>query len=703
MAFTVTQNNLGTQLLNNLLGSTAGLSNFSVRLTGDGRAFGTFSDDPFGLQSGVVLSTGKVTDLAGTNVSDGGFSPGVSVPLTFTKLTGVTGGSPAATAVYYADLSGFGFDINSFSIGDGGVVGGAGGRFSGFDLDAIKFSNTLVTSATEVNALPSLASFDFSPAGTIFTAGAQRPPTDSTQPDLFGTVNGAINNAIATLQNFDANSTTGAGAQGFASLGELGKVGFNLNQPVTTDSPLYLYIGETGDNGELAGGQISVSDRPISGLSDLSTDFGIPGEADDTISMELQFDADASTQQVFFQFVFGSEELVEYGGQFNDAFRLELNGFNLAALSDGSEVTINNLVPSPFLGYSPDFIYSPVGAGVASDRTRLDGFTKPLTFVGDVEPNTRNTLTITLEDNRDGLFDSAVFLKAGTLGVDPPTTTIDPSNGQNPIDVPIGGTVVVDNFGGVGRGVAPSAATIAEADTLRFTGASLTARNLVLTQVGANLEVTFDGVANTKVILRNFDLENLDNLWQSSGATVDLGNILFDGDGVIADSFDVFNREWTFSKILNPNTVTFLNDLDNRIRGLDSNDVINAQGGVDRVDGGKGDDLLRGGTGTDILRGGDGNDILIGGADVDLLSGDEGNDRFVIAAGAGTDLIEDFQIGTDTIGLADGLTLTDIAIVQGSGSNASNTLISLTGTGEVLATLIGVQFSTVMPIDFVPA
>src|SRR4028118_1293270 len=101
MAFTITQNNLGIQLLNNLLGNTAGLSNFSVRLTGDGRAFGTFSDDPFGLGSGVVLSTGKVADLAGTNAADGGFSPGESMPLTFAKLTGTTGGSPAGTAVYY--------------------------------------------------------------------------------------------------------------------------------------------------------------------------------------------------------------------------------------------------------------------------------------------------------------------------------------------------------------------------------------------------------------------------------------------------------------------------------------------------------------------------------------------------------------------------------------------------------------------------
>lgn len=702
MVFTVTQNNLGIQLLNNLLGNTAGLSNFSVRLTGDGRAFGTFSDDPFGLRSGVVLSTGKVVDLVGTNAADGGFSPGESVSLNFTKLAGITGSPTAsATAVYRADLSGIGFDLRSISIQDSGSgAGGASGQFSGFDLDGIKFSRSLITNAADINALPSLNVFDFSPASTVLVPGTQRPG-DFAAPDLLGTVNGSVNNAFATLSDFDAYAFADA-PNGLVSLGDGGRIGFDLTSPIATSSqPLYLYIGEGGDNGEVAAGQISVSNRPLSGLSDLSTDFGIPGEENDTIAMEIQFDADASTQQVFFQFVFGSEELVEYGGLFNDAFRLELNGFNLAALSDGSEVTINNLVPSPFLGYNPDFIYSPVGTGTTSDRTRLDGFTKPLTFVGDVEPNTRNTLTITLQDNRDGLIDSAVFLRAGTLSIDPPVTVINPG-GSTTIDIPTGGgTVVIDNFGGVGRGVAPSAETIAEVDTLRFTGAGLTARNLLLTQVGANLELTFAGIANTKVVLRNFDLENLDNLLRSTGATVDLGNILFDGDAAIADSYDVFNREWTFDRISNPNTVTFLNDLDNRIRGFDSNDVINAQGGVDRVNGGKGDDLLRGGAGTDVLRGGEGDDILIGDADLDLLSGDQGSDRFVIAAGAGSDIIEDFEVGIDTIGLADGLILADLAIVQGSGSNASNTEIRLVGTDEVLATLIGIQANTVTPISFV--
>jgi hypothetical protein len=47
------------------------LSGFIAISTGDSRAFGTFSDDPFGLGSGVVLSTGQVAQIPGVNTVSG--------------------------------------------------------------------------------------------------------------------------------------------------------------------------------------------------------------------------------------------------------------------------------------------------------------------------------------------------------------------------------------------------------------------------------------------------------------------------------------------------------------------------------------------------------------------------------------------------------------------------------------------------------
>ncbi|MBD2520105.1 calcium-binding protein [Nostoc sp. FACHB-973] len=190
-------------------------------------------------------------------------------------------------------------------------------------------------------------------------------------------------------------------------------------------------------------------------------------------------------------------------------------------------------------------------------------------------------------------------------------------------------TDVIADFGGLGKGTHPTAAVIAEVDTLIFIGAGFTAKNLLLTQNGKNLEISFQGFGSRKLILDNFALENLDNLSKSTGASVDLGNILFDGQTTTTDSFDVFNANSTQSTIFNKNTVTFLNDLDNNVSGFDnSDDVINGQGGDDIINGLSGNDLLRGGAGDNTLNGGVGDDNL----NVDflssnnLLNGGDGND-----------------------------------------------------------------------------
>ena len=71
MAFSIGATNNTEILKRNLLGTkTAGLSDFSVAVTGNNAAFGTFTNDPFGLTSGVVLSTGKVADIPGQNRKD---------------------------------------------------------------------------------------------------------------------------------------------------------------------------------------------------------------------------------------------------------------------------------------------------------------------------------------------------------------------------------------------------------------------------------------------------------------------------------------------------------------------------------------------------------------------------------------------------------------------------------------------------------
>ncbi len=191
-------------------------------------------------------------------------SQALAIPVITTKLTGLTGGSPQGTAVYMADLNSIALsNILSISIEDvSGGFGGAAGQFSGFDLDAIILSNALCTTAACVAGLTGLSVFDYSVTGTIFNEGTQRPSIDA---KLFGTDAGGsdVDNLIATLGAFDANSTTVIpGADGFLSMGDFGELTFNLSSSVST-AGLYMYFGEVGDNGEVAGSSITVSDTHI--------------------------------------------------------------------------------------------------------------------------------------------------------------------------------------------------------------------------------------------------------------------------------------------------------------------------------------------------------------------------------------------------------------------------------------------------------
>jgi Ca2+-binding RTX toxin-like protein len=230
--------------------------------------------------------------------------------------------------------------------------------------------------------------------------------------------------------------------------------------------------------------------------------------------------------------------------------------------------------------------------------------------------------------------------------------TVDGSGGQQTVVVRSLNTITINNFGGVGQGDSPSEAKLAEVDTIQFEGEGLIAKNLLLTQKDDDLKVSFDVEDNTQVLLTDFKLEYLDNLPNG------IGNILFNGDTEIQDSFDVINKNANPNQVFNRNTVTFLNDRNNRVRGFNnSDDVINGQGGNDRLNGLSGDDLLRGGYSQDNLIGGTGDDTLIGDKGNDLLRGGRGDD--LLAGGQGDDILignggkDTFYFGADIY--ADGL------------------------------------------------
>lgn len=158
-------------------------------------------------------------------------------------------------------------------------------------------------------------------------------------------------------------------------------------------------------------------------------------------------------------------------------------------------------------------------------------------------------------------------------------------------------------------------------------------------------------------------------------------------------------------------TGTSSNDVLMGMRGNDSldgaigNDTIFGGKGSDTLLGNSGGDVLYAGRGADNLNGGDGNDILLGGKGDDLLNGGLGNDtltggkgldKFLLATNSGTDTITDFEIDKDLFVLSNGLTFSQLAVVQEN----DRTFIRIAQTGETLAILGGIPATNIGSVNF---
>jgi len=144
-----------------------------------------------------------------------------------------------------------------------------------------------------------------------------------------------------------------------------------------------------------------------------------------------------------------------------------------------------------------------------------------------------------------------------------------------------------------------------------------------------------------------------------------------------------------------------------RIYGGADNDSILGGAGNDSANGNLGNDVIKGEDGNDFLRGGQGDDNLDGGAGDDVLSGDKGLDtmwgdagvdtfRFAdgdaAISGNATDVIMDFQHGTDHIalGFAPAALLTGTAATLAAGQTAAQALLDgHAGDHEVAAVQVG--------------
>jgi Ca2+-binding RTX toxin-like protein len=225
--------------------------------------------------------------------------------------------------------------------------------------------------------------------------------------------------------------------------------------------------------------------------------------------------------------------------------------------------------------------------------------------------------------------------------------------------------------------VADNQLTIADADLLLAPelAAILGLDDTVGTDVG---DTRINASLTTKT--NNFDIIGTDDSETLEGNDVDnlVAGLLGDDTLFGADGDDTLRGD---ADSRDPGGMVGGDDV---ISGGDGNDQIGGKGGNDLLSGDRGDDKIWGDAGDDTIMGVTGNDTLTG----DDFSGGSGADLFVFGNGDGTDIITDFDVTEDLIGLVEGeLTFEDIAIINIDEDAA----IQATATGETLAILDGIE------------
>lgn len=151
-------------------------------------------------------------------------------------------------------------------------------------------------------------------------------------------------------------------------------------------------------------------------------------------STSLKFDFESTTGEVFFKYVFASEEYNTYvNSSFNDKFELRLNGVNIAKLPGSAGVVeinnVNCLTNSAYYRNNVDEEGNqPAGCVNQKLDIQYDGLTTVLTAGANLSAGT-NTFEFFITDIGDLNLDSGVFIQAGSFsGTNPNNDVPEPGS-----------------------------------------------------------------------------------------------------------------------------------------------------------------------------------------------------------------------------------------------------------------------------------
>jgi hypothetical protein len=220
--------------------------------------------------------------------------------------------------------------------------------------------------------------------------------TSATQEQMVETILGTgitFSNVVLT----GANGSLGTFSDGGTSIG--------------IDSGILLTSGSAA---EAVGPNDNTAQTTANGTpGDVDLDGLIPGFTTFDATT-LSFDFTTDTGNVFFNYVFASEEYNEWvGSAFNDVFGFFVDGVNIALLpGTTTPVSINNVN----LGSNPGSYVNNEGGTV---DTQYDGLTTVLTAVITGLTAGAHTIKLAIADAGDSSLDSGVFIQAGSFSSTP--------------------------------------------------------------------------------------------------------------------------------------------------------------------------------------------------------------------------------------------------------------------------------------------
>jgi len=190
----------------------------------------------------------------------------------------------------------------------------------------------------------------------------------------------------------------------------------------------------------------------------------------------LEFDFVPSGNQVSFNFVFASEEYLEFVDQYNDVFGFFLSGPGISgaqniALIPGTStaISINTLNDQDYSNYYVDngdgntFPYNSDDSYI-----QFDGFTTPITASATVQCGQQYHIKLAVGDALDPLYDSGVFLQADAFSSPVMDLSVTPD-----LNLPCAGSVDLSILGVTG-GIAPYDYEWSQNGTVITTGQMIT-------------------------------------------------------------------------------------------------------------------------------------------------------------------------------------------------------------------------------------